>query len=116
MEKTDTQRGAYHLYFELLAETLTGAGLDMKKVLKPEVDIPWTKDSVKTFLWKPLLKAMTNKDSTEDMTSKEVNEVYEVLDRHLAEKFGVSVDFPSEAQVQAYKQEKDIKKLFNITT
>ena len=57
--------------------------------------IPWSSESVKTFLWKPIQDAMFNKDSTTELDRKEVSEVYEVLNRHLGEKFGVTVGFPS---------------------
>ena len=91
---TNQQRKALHKYCELLALELNNAGLDMKAVLKPEVDIPWNKMSVKDHLWKPIESIMINKESTEEMTNKEVSEVYEVLNRHLAQKLGVSVPFP----------------------
>ena len=61
--RTAQQNKAIHKYFELLAQTLNDAGLDMKQVLKPEVDIPWTKESVKAHLWKPVQKVMYNKHS-----------------------------------------------------
>ena len=67
----------------------------MKKTLKEEVEIPWQKMMVKEHLWKPIEKIMVDKDSTEEMTNKEVNEIYKVLDRHIAQKFGVSVPFPN---------------------
>ena len=92
---TAKQRGALHLYCELLADALNSAGLDMKKTLKPEIDIPWTKDSVKRHLWKPILEAMTSKESTEDMDTIDPSSVYETLNRHLCEKFGVHVEWPS---------------------
>jgi len=92
---TPSQRRALHLYCDMLAARLNEAGLDMKAVLKPEVDIPWNKMSVKEHLWKPIEKIMVDKDSTEDMTNKEVSEIYEVLNRHLGDKLGVSVPFPS---------------------
>ena len=71
-------------------------GYDMKRVLKPTVDILWTKESVKTHLWKGIQDAMFEKDSTTKLTTKEVGEVYEVLNRHLGEKFSIHVPFPSE--------------------
>ena len=48
--RTLTQNKAIHKYFELLSEGLNDAGLDMKKVLKPSVDIDWTPDMIKTHL------------------------------------------------------------------
>ena len=98
-KRTLTQNAALHLFCERLATELNLAGLDMKRVLKPTVDIPWTKESVKTHLWKSIQDAMFEKDSTTKLTTKEVGEVYEVLNRHLGEKFSIHVEFPSEENV-----------------
>jgi len=94
MKKTDQQRKALHLYFEHVAEALNSAGLDMKKTLKPEIDIPWTKDSVKEHLWRPIQQAMLDKKSTEALDTVEPSQVFEVLSRHLGEKFAIHVEFP----------------------
>ncbi len=90
-----TQNSAMHKYFELLADELNNAGLDMKKVLKPEVDIPWTADNVKRHLWKPIQKSMLNKASTTQLEKMDVSVVYDVLNRHLSEKLGIHVAFPN---------------------
>lgn len=93
--RTSTQNSALHKYFELLADELNLAGYDMKKTLKPTVDIPWDRDTVKDYLWRPIQEAMLQKGSTTELTTAEVDKVYKVLDRHLAEKLGVSIRFPS---------------------
>jgi len=86
-----------HLYFERLADALNDAGLDMKKVLeKKEVSVPWTLHSVKEVLWRPIQQAMTGKDSTTEVSRVEPSDIHMVLDRHMAEKFGVSVAWPHE--------------------
>jgi hypothetical protein len=35
-------------------------------------------------------------ESTADLNNLEISEIYKVIDRHIAEKFGVRVDFPSD--------------------
>jgi hypothetical protein len=40
--RTMAQNSALHLWLGQVAQTLNDAGLDMKKTLKPNVDIPWT--------------------------------------------------------------------------
>jgi len=64
-------------------------------VLKPEVDIPWTPESVKNHLWRPVQDAMFDKNSTTELTTKDLTQVYEVLTRHLGQQFGTFVSFPS---------------------
>ena len=92
---TDSQRKALHLYCELLAQSLNNAGLDMKKTLKEEIEIPWTKDLVKEHIWRPVQVAMTGIDSTTKLETVNCSEIYEVLNRHTAQKLGVSVAWPS---------------------
>jgi len=94
-QRTITQNKAMYKYFELLAEALNDAGLDMKQVLKPEVDIPWTKDSVKNHLWRPIQQVMMDKESTTEMSTADPGDIYLVLNRHIGEKFGIYVPWPS---------------------
>ena len=94
-QRTDKQNKALHVYCELLAEELNKAGLDMRTVLKPEVDIPWTKISVKNFLWRPIQKIMMDKESTTELNTCNPSDIHRVLDRYIAEKFGISVPWPS---------------------
>ena len=96
--RTLNQNAAMHKYFRELAFALNDAGLDMRKTLKPSIDIPWTEDSVKRHLWRPIQQSMMNTHSTTKLDTKDVGEVYEVLNRHLAEKFGISVPFPTREQ------------------
>lgn len=94
-QRTLTQNRCLHLYCELLADALNDAGYDMLKVLKPGAEIPWTKNSVKEHLWKPIQQAMTAKASTTEPTTVEYQDVYRALDRHLSEKLGISVPWPT---------------------
>ena len=95
-QRTLNQNRAMHKFFEMLAKDLSDAGLDMKKTLKPGADIPWTPEMVKLMLWKPIQDAMFNKESTTELSTKEVNEVYDVLIRHLGERFNITTEFPKE--------------------
>lgn len=106
-QRTARQNRAIHLYFQKLAEAFNDAGLDMRKVLKPEVDIPWTKETVKDFLWRPIQKLMLGKESTTELERKEIDPVFDTVNRHLA-KFGVRQPFPSvEALFDALRTEED---------
>lgn len=94
-QRTLTQNAALHLWLEWLAQRLNDAGLDMRRVIKADVSIPWTKESAKEYLWRPIQRAMTNKSSTVDAERPEYAEVQAVLCRHLGEKFGVECpDWP----------------------
>ena len=93
-QRTIQQNKSLHLFCELLADALNDAGYDMKKTLKPGVEIPWNKDMIKEHIWKPVMKAMEGIDSTTEMNTVDTSEIYEVVNRHIAEKFGISVPWP----------------------
>lgn len=105
-KRTQRQNKALHLLFGMLADELNDSGLDMKKVLKPGVDIPWTKSSIKEYIWRPIQEVQLSKKSTTDLTTKEIDEVFETINRHLGEKFGVYVPFPSIDELMRVKDEK----------
>lgn len=71
----------------------------MKRTLKDGVDIPWQSSSIKEYLWRPIQKAATGKDSTINLEPKEIDDIYDILNRHLGEKFSINVPFPSEDEL-----------------
>ena len=96
--RTLNQNRALHLYFQMLADELNRAGLDMKVVLKPSVDIWWNKQTIKDYLWRPIMKAQLGKRSTTEMTTTDIDAVFDTLNRHLSDKFGKwceAIPFPS---------------------
>lgn len=94
-KRTLRQSRAIHLMFTQLAQELNEAGFDMKKTLKPEIEIMWNEYMVKEYLWRPIQKAQLGKESTTELTTREIDEVFEVLTRHLGTKLGIQLDFPS---------------------
>ena len=94
-QRTLRQNRALHVMFEQIAEQLNDAGYDMKKVLKPNVDIPWNKDTVKKYLWKPIMKHALLKESTTEMSTKDIDKIFDIIVRHFGEKFGLVIEFPS---------------------
>ena len=96
--RTLTQNRALHKFCQMLADKLNEAGLDQKKVLKPEVEIPWTQEAVKEHLWRPIQKAVTGLDSTTKPEASQYSDIYEVLNRHLTTKLGVHVPWPNKEE------------------
>ena len=90
-QRTMPQNRSLHLWLKHLSKTLNDAGLDMKTVLKPEIDIPWDDEGVmaKKHLWKPIQEIMLDIESTADANTKGYSTVYNVLSRNLSEKLGV---------------------------
>lgn len=91
-----SQNSAIHLYLEHLAHELNAGGFDMKKVLKQEVDIEWSKEMTKRYLWHPVQEALFGTTSTADLDKHQVGKVYEHINRLISEKCGVFVPFPSQ--------------------
>lgn len=97
--RTLTQNRALHKYCELLAGVLNDAGFEQRKVIegmKAGFDLPWSKESVKEWLYRPVMQAMTDKRSTTELDTVEPSKICDVLGRHLAEKYGITPPpFPS---------------------
>ena len=96
--RTARQNRALHVYFRLLGEALNDAGLDQRKVLKPSIDIPWTTESTKNHLFRPIMEAMFEINSTRKLERKQVSEVYDVLNENISTRYGVHVAFPEDRQ------------------
>lgn len=94
-KRTQRQNRALHVYFQLLADELNEAGLDMREVLKPSVDSSWTPETVKEYLWRPIQMLQVKKKSTTDLTTTDIDKVYDTLNRFLGEKLKISIPFPS---------------------
>lgn len=105
--RTLQQNKAIHVLFNLIAKELNDSGNDMRRTLKETVDIPWTGANVKEFLWRPVQKAQLVKSSTTELTTKEIDEVFETLNRFLGERTGVHIPFPSIEQIILEQQAKE---------
>lgn len=92
--RTPQQNKSIHKYCDMVAEELRRQGIDMKALLKPEIEIPATMELVKSHIWKPVQDLMFDIESTTELSTTDVDAVYQVIARHLAEKHGVSVPFP----------------------
>lgn len=107
-KRTNQQNKALHVLFQLLANTLNEAGLDMRQTLKPEIEIPWSGPSVKEFLWRPIQTTQLQKKSTTELTTVEIDQVFDTINKHLGERFGLHVPFPSIEEI-ILRQEEDKK-------
>lgn len=96
-QRTIQQNRALHLLFTQLADCLNEQGLTMTKVLKPHVDVPWTARSIKEYMWRSVQEALLAKKSTTQLETQEVDQVFDVIYKHLHEQFpGINLPpFPS---------------------
>jgi urate oxidase len=93
--RTLTQNSSIHKYCAQLAEAFNDAGLDMNKVLSEGTSIPWSEEKVKSDIWKVVQLAAIGKESTTKLETNEVSKVYDIVNRHISQTFGIFIPFPS---------------------
>jgi len=93
-QRTEQQNKAMHLWFTQLSEELNEQGMDMRTLLKPGIQIPWNARMIKEYLFRPIMRAKLGKESTKELHTKEIDEIFDIINRALSEK-GISVPFPS---------------------
>lgn len=98
-QRTKQQNRALHVLFRMMSDLLNENGLDMRKTLKPGVDIPWSPEAVKEFLWRPVQEAQFNKHSTTELNTVEVDKVFDTINKYIGEKHGIHLLFPSIEQI-----------------
>ncbi len=90
-KRTPTQNNCIYDWAESCAEYMNMAGLDMKKVLKEEAEIPWTKQSFVDNCWREVQLAMYQIESTRDISTVQCTIIHEVVNRHINESQGVQL-------------------------
>lgn len=98
--RTAQQRKALAVYETELARAMVERGIDLRTFLKEGVEIPATKQLVHDHITLPLVKVMFGKKSTTELEVHEVSELYDVINKNIGERAGVSVPFPSRDSVQ----------------
>ena len=97
-KRTRQQNKSLHKFCRMIAESLNDAGFFMtltSDFFKRPIEVPFTEDAVKESIWRPVQKAMFKTTSTKQLDTKQVGEIADVISLHLAEKFQMSVSFPS---------------------
>lgn len=93
--RTLTQNRALHKFFSELATELNDNGLTVNETLRQDIEIPWNETLIKELLWRRVQKAQLGKDSTTELTTKEIDLVFEVIAQYLAENHSIVIEFPS---------------------
>lgn len=98
--RTTKQNASLHKLMTELADELNNHGMTMMKVLSHNAEIEWTPVSTKEYLLRPFIKAMFNKQSTTQLSTKELSQATEAMLQHVAKTTGVALDFPSLESMQ----------------
>jgi uncharacterized protein YeaO (DUF488 family) len=100
--RTTQQSRAIHLYLEQLAEELDKKGVTIQDVVREikKAEIRPTMELLKAILWKPIQWIMFKKKSTTELkVVGEIDRVYDVINKFVAERWEVCVPFPSQEEL-----------------
>lgn len=102
---SDKQMASIHIAYRQFAELLNDAGWDVKAAVDAgligTIPIPFTEQNIKHIFGHTIIRALWP-EKFEDpdapkhpkLTTKETQQVFEVLNQVMATKFAVSMDFP----------------------
>ena len=99
-QRTEQQRKALEVYCDGLAEILNASGYNFNDGKVIRLPVSFTQENVKEYMFKKVMMAMyPDKTSTTELSTTEIQAVYENLNSFTAEHFGVSVTWPSEEEL-----------------
>ena len=96
-KRTLPQNSSLHLYTERVAEKMNEAGIMQRELVgsfKDGFELPVTGHMIKD-IFREVGRAMFKKNSTADLLTTEVIEVYRIVDKRIGEITGIVVDWPS---------------------
>src|SRR5688572_26314644 len=105
-KRTDRQNRSIHAYLNMIAHELQNQGQTLQDVVKKVsfAEITPTTQSLKEILWRPIQETVVGKKSTTELSTAEVNQVYEIISMFLSKQFGISLPFPDEKDSENYLQ------------
>ena len=96
-QRTKRQNRSLYKYFSMLSQGLKAKDIDMLALFAArEVSVPVSETMAKEQIWRPIQIAMFDKESTADLETHEVAQVYDVVNRKMVEMFEVNVPWPCE--------------------
>jgi hypothetical protein len=101
MDKRSIQQNkAMHLWAEQWSVMLNQGGHTVRQTLKEDWDTMWSKYLFKELIIKKLAKAMFDKESTTELTSKEINQIVDIVSKNLSN-YGY-IPFPDIEELRDY--------------
>lgn len=94
--RTLSQNAALHLYCDMIAQAMTEAGITQRELIgrfKRGFELPVTGHMIKA-IFREVGRAMYGKESTADLSTTEISEVYRVVDERFGEVTGVTCPWP----------------------
>ena len=94
--RSNLQNAALHKYFEIISNQLNEMGItfNYQGITGKELELNYTPSLVKEMIWRPIQKALFEKESTTQLTTQEINQIIDILTKFFSER-GVYIAFPS---------------------
>jgi len=94
-KRSSRANNALHLLFRQMADALndTGRTFVFKGLKGIDIEVKYTEALVKETIWKPLQNALLEKSSTTQLTSKDIDLIFEILNKWFGEQ-GIQILFP----------------------
>ena len=91
------QMKSIHLWLGQVARKMSESGIDMKTIfdsMRNGFQVEPTKELLKESLWRPMQQAVLDVSSTRELSSSDVNAIYERLNSFFNREFGIRIPFP----------------------
>lgn len=96
MDRTYRQNRAIHLLFRRMATALNEAGFEIRHPFKPDLEIPWSEESVKDLLYRPIITSYFKIERSSLLDTAQLSESMEILVDAVNRNTGVYVPIPSQ--------------------
>ena len=104
MQRTPSQNKSLHKYCQMVADDMNAAGYVADEVIS--LPIRLTGDLVKDCIFRRIMSALyKDKESTTELSTTEIQDVYLNMSRALGEKFGITTPWPSEESLSEEQRE-----------
>lgn len=94
--RTTRQNRTLHLLLRRMSEALNDAGFEIPHPFKPDLEIPYSEESVKELLYRPIVNLYFKKKGSSDLSAEQFSESMTVLVDAVNRNTGVYVPIPTE--------------------
>lgn len=95
-DRTYKQNRTIHLLFRRMAKALNDAGYEISHPFKPDLEIPWSEESVKDLLYRPIITSYFKVPRSSHLNTEQLSESMEILVDAVNRNTGVYVPIPNE--------------------
>lgn len=90
--RSEAQNNSLHLFFSQLSDEFNEKGIEMPRVIR--LPLFFTPYAVKDYIWRPAQISMFGKKSTTQITTMEINKIYDVINKVVSERTNGMVIVP----------------------